>query len=80
MAAPQGKLALRPYDARQYNRGSGRPRLPAVRAPIATTAALLAVLLGGCGGDGAHRGASPATLALDFTPNAVHAPIYAAAR
>jgi NitT/TauT family transport system substrate-binding protein/putative hydroxymethylpyrimidine transport system substrate-binding protein len=51
-----------------------------VRAPIATTAALLAVLLGGCGSDGAPRGPSPATLALDFTPNAVHAPIYAAAR
>ena len=80
MAAPQAKLALRPYNRRQYNRGCGRPRLPPVRALIATAAALLAVLLGGCGGDGAPRGARPATLALDFTPNAVHAPIYAAVR
>ena len=51
-----------------------------MRAPIATAAALLAVLLGGCGGDGMPQGARPATLALDFTPNAVHAPIYAAVR
>jgi NitT/TauT family transport system substrate-binding protein/putative hydroxymethylpyrimidine transport system substrate-binding protein len=38
------------------------------------------VLAAGCGdGDGAP-GAARVTLALDFTPNAVHAPIYAAVR
>jgi NitT/TauT family transport system substrate-binding protein/putative hydroxymethylpyrimidine transport system substrate-binding protein len=39
----------------------------------------VAALAAGCGsgGDGAER---PVTLALDFTPNAVHAPIYAAVR
>jgi putative hydroxymethylpyrimidine transport system substrate-binding protein len=36
-----------------------------------------ALLVAGCGGDGEPRSA---TLALDFTPNAVHAPIYAAIR
>ena len=51
---------------------------------------LLVVLLvaAGCGGAGNSGGgrssggapAQPATLALDFTPNAVHAPIYAAVR
>jgi putative hydroxymethylpyrimidine transport system substrate-binding protein len=43
--------------------------------------ALLTALVGlaGCGGDGGE-GARPVTLALDFTPNAVHAPIYAAVR
>lgn len=45
---------------------------------------LACALLAGCGGDGGDGG-SPAlapevTLALDFTPNAVHAPIYAAVR
>jgi putative hydroxymethylpyrimidine transport system substrate-binding protein len=48
-------------------------------------ASLAAVLLGlavaGCGGDGAEPGAPQrATLALDFTPNAVHGGIYAALR
>jgi len=44
----------------------------------------LAVALVGCGGGGSDDGsANPLpeiTLALDFTPNAVHAPIYAAVR
>ena len=45
-----------------------------------TLAALLAVVLSaGCGGGGGG-GEKPVTLALDFTPNAVHAPIYAAVR
>lgn len=43
---------------------------------------LLATLLGGCGSSGAARVGGPeirsATLVLDFTPNAVHAGIYAA--
>jgi NitT/TauT family transport system substrate-binding protein/putative hydroxymethylpyrimidine transport system substrate-binding protein len=49
-------------------------------------AALLAAVLllsgaAGCGGDGAEPGAPiGATLVLDFTPNAAHAGIYAAAR
>jgi NitT/TauT family transport system substrate-binding protein/putative hydroxymethylpyrimidine transport system substrate-binding protein len=55
--------------------------------------AAAALTLAGCGGDDdqgaassatattpAARPAVPATLALDFTPNAVHAPIYAAVR
>lgn len=49
-----------------------------------TVALLAAVLLlagaAGCGGDGAEPGAPKgASLVLDFTPNAVHAGIYAAA-
>lgn len=45
---------------------------------VALLAAVLA-LASGCGGDGAEPGASDeATLVLDFTPNAVHAGIYAA--
>jgi putative hydroxymethylpyrimidine transport system substrate-binding protein len=44
---------------------------------VALLAAVLA--LSGCGGDGAEPGASSeATLVLDFTPNAVHAGLYAA--
>jgi putative hydroxymethylpyrimidine transport system substrate-binding protein len=61
-----------------------------VRTPLRPLAALLvaAVLVlglaacGGGGGDGDRETPhpAPATLALDFTPNAVHAPIYAAVR
>ena len=43
----------------------------------------LAAALAGCGADdgpAAEREAKRVTLSLDFTPNAVHAPIYAAAR
>lgn len=41
----------------------------------------LVVLLAGCGSDeGAGRGAQPLTLALDFTPNAVQAPVFTAVR
>lgn len=44
-------------------------------------AAVVAVLLAGCGGDSPEtRGPAPLSLALDFTPNAAHAPIYAAVR
>jgi NitT/TauT family transport system substrate-binding protein/putative hydroxymethylpyrimidine transport system substrate-binding protein len=46
---------------------------------VALLAAVLAIALGGCGDDGAEPGASgEATLVLDFTPNAVHAGVYAA--
>ena len=48
-----------------------------MRLVVALLAAVLA--LSGCGEDGAEPGASgEATLVLDFTPNAVHAGIYAA--
>jgi NitT/TauT family transport system substrate-binding protein/putative hydroxymethylpyrimidine transport system substrate-binding protein len=52
------------------------------RSARAVYAALLTalVLLAGCGGEGGSAGSREVTLALDFTPNAVHAPIYAAAR
>jgi NitT/TauT family transport system substrate-binding protein/putative hydroxymethylpyrimidine transport system substrate-binding protein len=51
------------------------------RVAALLAAALLAAVGLGCGGDGAEPGApSGATLVLDFTPNAVHAGIYAAER
>jgi putative hydroxymethylpyrimidine transport system substrate-binding protein len=50
-----------------------------MRSLTATAAALLAALALGCGDD-EPSGARSVTLALDFTPNAVHAPIYAAVR
>jgi putative hydroxymethylpyrimidine transport system substrate-binding protein len=46
---------------------------------LALGAALAAIALVGCGG-GSEKDDAQVTLALDFTPNAVHAPIYAAAR
>ena len=51
-----------------------------VRLAIAITALALALVAGGCGEDEGARAPRPLTLALDFTPNPVHAPIYAAAR
>jgi NitT/TauT family transport system substrate-binding protein/putative hydroxymethylpyrimidine transport system substrate-binding protein len=53
------------------------PRLTALAALVLTLAALA-----GCGGGGGGSGGAPPAvdLALDFTPNAVHAPIYAAVR
>jgi NitT/TauT family transport system substrate-binding protein/putative hydroxymethylpyrimidine transport system substrate-binding protein len=49
-----------------------------VKKPLA---ALAAIVLFACGGDDDGAGGPrPATIALDFTPNAVHAPIYAAVR
>jgi putative hydroxymethylpyrimidine transport system substrate-binding protein len=59
-------------------------RLAVVACPgmrLALLAAAFALLLGGCG-EKTERLGRPATvrLALDFTPNAAHAPIYAAAR
>src|SRR4051812_36197320 len=42
--------------------------------------AALAVLAAGCGGAEKGSGPAPLSLALDFTPNAAHAPIYAAPR
>jgi NitT/TauT family transport system substrate-binding protein/putative hydroxymethylpyrimidine transport system substrate-binding protein len=51
-------------------------------ARLAALAALLLVTLAvvGCGGDGGRGSPPTVDLALDFTPNAVHAPIYAAVR
>jgi putative hydroxymethylpyrimidine transport system substrate-binding protein len=46
---------------------------------VALLAAVVVAALAGCGDDGAEPGASAeATLVLDFTPNAVHAGLYAA--
>jgi putative hydroxymethylpyrimidine transport system substrate-binding protein len=41
-----------------------------------------ALLIWGCGNDGEDGAGNPSTaiIGLDFTPNAVHAPIYAAVR
>ena len=57
---------------------------------LAAALAVAALALAGCGGDDRSPGTGAtattarrvqdATLALDFTPNAVHAPIYAAVR
>jgi putative hydroxymethylpyrimidine transport system substrate-binding protein len=43
-------------------------------------AACLLAAAAGCGGDDGSSGTRSVALALDFTPNAVHAPIYAAVR
>jgi putative hydroxymethylpyrimidine transport system substrate-binding protein len=50
----------------------------AVKRAALLVPALAGLLGAGCGSGGG--GAKPVTLALDFTPNAVHAPIYAAVR
>src|SRR5215211_583953 len=42
--------------------------------------AALAALAAGCSGSSEPSGPTPLSLALDFTPNAAHAPIYAAVR
>jgi putative hydroxymethylpyrimidine transport system substrate-binding protein len=49
-----------------------RPYLPVVLA--------LAVLMAGCGDSNTSGGPARLSLALDFTPNAAHAPIYSAVR
>jgi putative hydroxymethylpyrimidine transport system substrate-binding protein len=54
-----------------------------VRRLLATFAVLAVVLLPGCGGDdegGGREAVRRVTLALDFSPNAAHAGIYAAVR
>lgn len=56
---------------------------PRIRLPHALPAlpVLLALaLVAGCGGGSGRPSPPEVTLALDFTPNAVHAPIYAAVR
>lgn len=47
---------------------------------LATLAAALACVSLACGGEPERQPPAPVTLALDFTPNAVHAGIYAALR
>ncbi len=71
---------------------SSRTVLRATSRLAALAAAALAIAACGGGGDASNgattaggtttaaRPAAPATVALDFTPNAVHAPIYAAVR
>src|SRR3954454_686819 len=53
-------------------------RVGQVRTRLLAAFAGAAILVAGCGG-GADRD-TKVTLALDFTPNAVHAPVYAAVR
>jgi putative hydroxymethylpyrimidine transport system substrate-binding protein len=48
-----------------------------MRPRIALLVALAAVVVAGCGGSGSSQQPRPVTLALDFTPNGVHAGIYA---
>lgn len=48
------------------------------RCLLLTTA--LALVFAGCGGDSKDSGPARMSLALDFTPNAAHAPIYSAVR
>jgi putative hydroxymethylpyrimidine transport system substrate-binding protein len=64
-----------------------RVRRARSRSLALAVAVVAAAVLGACGGGGdggertaPARAAAPATIALDFTPNAVHAPIYAAVR
>ena len=47
---------------------------------VALIAALLAAALAGCGGSEGSASGGRVVVALDFTPNAAHAPIYLAAR
>src|SRR2546423_236625 len=54
--------------------GGGRP--PAVRRVLVLLA--LAATLAACGGSSQAAGRPTVTIALDFVPNAVHAPIYEA--
>src|SRR5829696_446999 len=51
------------------------------RSAVAVAVLLAALVAPGCGDDDADKGDRPeVAVALDFTPNAVHAPIYAAVR
>jgi len=51
-----------------------------VRLALVATTITAAVAVGGCGSSSEPNGPTPLSLALDFTPNAAHAPIYAAVR
>src|SRR4051812_48643224 len=68
------------HPAGQRRSGAPAP-VPSPAVVRRLTAVVLAALaLAGCGGNGDSGSTQPATIAIDFTPNAVHAPIYAAAR
>src|SRR5256885_9763938 len=59
---------------------SSESRMKALKKAHTAIALAAAVALAGCGGNGsATGGAQRVVLALDFTPNAAHAPIYLAA-
>jgi putative hydroxymethylpyrimidine transport system substrate-binding protein len=66
---------------RRGQRSPGR-RTALLLALAAVLSALGALPIAGCGGDGGQSGGGlvPAVIGLDFTPNAVHAPIYTAVR
>jgi putative hydroxymethylpyrimidine transport system substrate-binding protein len=76
----QLSLAQGDLTARQLRRGTGRHpeaiHFRRMRARIALFVAAAALLLAGCGGGSSKT--DQVTLALDFTPNGVHAGIYAA--
>ena len=55
--------------------GQGRSRPSAI---LAAAAAMVLLVLGGCGTRNSKTSPAPVTLLLDFTPNAVHAGIYRA--
>src|SRR4051812_22571131 len=63
---------------RRIERAQSMHRVRRVCTRLLAALAGAAILVAGCG-DGGNRDAN-VTLALDFTPNAVHAPIYAAVR
>jgi NitT/TauT family transport system substrate-binding protein/putative hydroxymethylpyrimidine transport system substrate-binding protein len=50
------------------------------RSPVLLLVVLALLLAAGCGGGNDEGGRPTVAVALDFTPNAVHAPIYAAVR
>jgi putative hydroxymethylpyrimidine transport system substrate-binding protein len=73
--SPESRRRL-PSDQRSLSRKIALP------VPLAAVVSILgASLFAGCGGDG-EQGREPrmAVIGLDFTPNAVHAPIYTAVR
>jgi NitT/TauT family transport system substrate-binding protein/putative hydroxymethylpyrimidine transport system substrate-binding protein len=51
---------------------------PRIGLPVAAAAVLFALLPAACGSSGSANGPEPVTVALDFTPNGVHAGLYAA--
>lgn len=61
-------------------RHPGPPAVLARRAPLALVLVALAGLVGCGGGSSSAKDRPQVRVALDFTPNAVHAPIFAAAR
>src|SRR2546421_3652655 len=81
LATPCVRVRPRRLRRGQSNHGNGRGvhRVAPMCLRLAAGLAALAALAAGCGGGGGS-GQARITLALDFTPNAVHAPVYAAVR